>query len=70
MKKLTFEVTVVFSSNIKDFELQEVTKNLTEGIERHIMQGYGIAPDESEACTKSFKVKETLSGIEHEVVIF
>ena len=63
MKKLTFEVTVEFTENIKDFEIEEVTKNLTDCIYDGVTRNWGLAPEESEGVTKSIKVKETLSGI-------
>jgi hypothetical protein len=70
MRKLTFEVSVEFTDNIKDFELEEVIKNLSDGIFDLINRGEGLSPQESIACTKSFRVKETLSGISHKVDIF
>jgi hypothetical protein len=70
MKTLTFEVTIEFTESIKDSELEEVTKNLTDAIYDSVERGHGISPEESEAVTKIIKVKETLSGIEHTVTIF
>jgi len=70
MKTLTFEVSVTFTENIKDGELQEVTKNLTDAIYDSVNRGWGLAPEENQAITKTIKVKETLSGIEHTVEIF
>jgi hypothetical protein len=70
MKTLTFEVTIEFTENIKDGELQEVTKNLHDTINDGVMKGWGLAPEENEACTKSIKVRETLSGLEIESSIF
>lgn len=70
MKKLTFEVEITFTESIKDFELHEVTKNLTDCLYDGVTRNWGLAPEESEAVTKSIKVKETLSGLEEEVTIF
>jgi len=70
MRKLTFEVTVEFSNNIKDFELEEVTKNLRNALMESVNNGFGLSPEESEAITKSIKVKETLSGFEATSTIF
>jgi hypothetical protein len=70
MRTLTFEVTVEFSSNIKDFELEEVTKNVRNSLMESVNNGYGLSPEESEAITKSIKVKETLSGFQAISTIF
>jgi hypothetical protein len=70
MKTLTFEVSITFTDEIKDFELQEVTNSLANAIHLDIDRGYGISPEKSEAVTKSIKVKETLSGCEKSVTIF
>jgi hypothetical protein len=70
MKTLTFEVSITFTDRIKDGELQEITKNLSDAIYDSVERGHGLAPEESEACTKTIVVKETLSGIEHTVTIF
>jgi hypothetical protein len=64
MKKLTFEIEVTFTESIKDSELEEVTKNLSDCLYDGITKNWGLAPEESEAVTRSFKVKETLSGFE------
>jgi UDP-galactopyranose mutase len=70
MKKLTFEVTIEFTENIKDGEIREVTQNLTDAIYDCVERGWGLAPEENEAITKSIKVRETISGIEAELSIF
>jgi hypothetical protein len=70
MKTLTFEVSITFTGRIKDFELQEVTNNLADAIHLAIDRGHGVSPEESEAVTKSIKVKETLSGCEKSITIF
>lgn len=70
MKKLTFEVEITFTDNIKDFEIKEVTKNLHDTIYDGVMKGWGLAPEENEAVTKSIKVRETLTGVEEESIIF
>lgn len=70
MKTLTFEVSVTFTENIKDGEIEEVTKNLNDCIYDGITRNWGLAPEESEAVTKSFKVRETLSGFELGETIF
>jgi hypothetical protein len=64
MKKLTFEIEVTFTESIKDSELEEVTKNLSDCLYDGITKNWGLALEESEAVTRSFKVKETLSGFE------
>jgi|WetSurMetagenome_2_1015567.scaffolds.fasta_scaffold513401_3 hypothetical protein len=70
MKTHTFEVSVTFSERIKDGEIREVTKNVHDSIYDSVMKGFGLSPEESEAITKSIKVRETLSGIEVESTIF
>ena len=70
MKKLTFEIEVTFTESIKNSELEEVTKNLNDCLYDGITKNWGLAPEESEAVTKSFKVKETLSGFEVGETIF
>ena len=67
MKKLKFEVELTFTKNIKDGEIREVTQNLTNAIYDCVERGWGLAPEENEACTKSIKVRETISGIEAEL---
>jgi len=70
MKTLTFEVSVTFSESIKDHEIGEVTKNLSDCLYDGITKNWGLAPEESEAVTRSFKVKETLTGLEEGEEIF
>jgi len=69
MKTLTFKVSLTFTEDIKESELLEVTKNLSDGIYNHWQNGNGFAPEESAAYTKSIIVKETHSGssIKHNI---
>jgi hypothetical protein len=69
MRTLTFEVTVTFTEDIKENELQEVTKNVRNSLMESVNGGYGLSPEDSEAVTKEIKVKETLSGIEYKSAI-
>lgn len=71
MKKIAFLVTLEFTDKIcDDNELQEVAENVARAIKNETNSGIGIAPENSEAITKSVEVSSDFLDVNVQLKLF